>query len=468
MRELSVFEAAREAPGRECVVVAGRPYGFAEIADRAAAAIDWLRSVAVSSGDLVAIRPGLDLDSMVWLYALFELGCPALLLHSGLTSAEEQPILNRAKPVLRIDRPPPEPGSGSNVARTQRVVAPVPECRALAIVQTSGSSHAPRSAVLSRGAFVASHAAHAHNIPWRDDDRWLLAMPPAHVGGLSVVTRCLIARRCVVLGPPRFEAASVIATLAAGQISLLSLVPTMLRRLLDAEEPRWAPGPPLRAVLVGGAAFSESMRTEARRRGVPALATYGATEACSQATTQRLDQCGTPGCGPPLRGVRLRIDEGEILLAGPTMMTGYLVDDASANDDVWTDDGWFRTRDAGEIGPDGQLVVHGRLDDVIVSGGENVAPLEVESVLKRVPGVRDACVFGIASEEWGQEVVAMLVVEDAAFDRAAFEYALEARLAPHKRPKRCAIADALPMNHSGKVDRRRAAALFTGLPILAP
>ncbi len=455
MRELSVLEAAREYPTRDCLVVEGRVWSYAEVADRVRGAIADLRCHGVSPNDRVALSPGVDLDSALGLFALFELGCPVVLLHRRLTDAERAVILEETQPVHVIGKAVPRDAVTGASDRQ-----PVPPDRCLAVVYTTGTRGKSCGAILSRRAFVASYDAHSANLGWTPADRWLLTMPPAHVGGLSILTRCLIARRCVVLGPEPFDASQVIEALGAQDVTLLSVVPTMLRRLLACEEPRWEAGAALRAVVVGGAPFPDALREEALDRGIPVLATYGCTEACSQVTTQRPDQSGQLGSGTPLQGVKLRIERGEIQLSGPTLMDGYVGDDDP--DSTWTADGWFRTRDGGELRTDGQLVVAGRIDDLIVTGGENVAPLEVEAALESVAGVIGACVFSMPHEEWGQEVVAGVVIEPSAFDRATLGQRLAEQLAPYKRPKRISVLDSLPLNRSGKIDRRRVKSLCKG------
>ena len=448
MRELSVLEAAREHPRRDCLVVDGCVLSYAEVADRVRQAIASLGHRRVRVGDRVALSPGVDLDSVIWLFAFFELGCPVVLLHRHLTDGDRKVILEETQSVHMIDEPAPR-----DAVVEALDPEPVPPDRCLAVVYTSGTRGPPRGAILSRRAFVASHDAHAANLGWTPADRWLLSMPLAHVGGLSILTRCLIARRCVVLSPGRFDAARVIKALDENDVTLMSVVPTMLRRLLACDEPRWKPAAALRAVLVGGASFPEGLREKAHDRRIPVLATYGCTEACSQVTTQRPDQTGQPGSGRPLKDVKLRIDDGEIQVSGPMLMDGYV--DEDNHDATWTADRWLRTRDAGELSADGQLVVAGRIDDVIVTGGENVAPREVEAILESTAGVVAACVFSLPHAEWGEEVVAGIVVDQSAFDRAALSERLREQLASYKRPKRIGMLRSLPLHQSGKINRRR-------------
>ena len=454
MTELSIFAAAREAPSRECLVEKGRARTFAEMAARTAAAIEVLRAAGVREGDRVALTPRADVSSAVWLYALFELGCPAVLIHPRLTARERALLLEEAAPAYVIDRDAPEEACSPGPR------APIPDERTLAVVYTSGSRGTARGARLPRRAFIASESAHAANLGWLPEDRWLLAMPPAHVGGLSILTRCLIARSCVVLDDAAFDPASTIETLERDAVTLLSVVPTMLRRLLASNEPRWGPSPALRAVLVGGAAFPEALRMQAVSRGIPVLSTYGCTEACSQVATQTPAQVGLPGSGAPLQGIEVRIESGEIQVRGATVMTGYLRE--QPGDGPFTDDGWLRTGDFGELAPDGQLLVHGRLDDVIVTGGENVAPPEVEAWLENQPGIEAACVFGVPDDEWGELVAAAIVPDASEHDLDSLSRRMKEDLASHKRPKALAVLETLPINRSGKVDRAKAKDLCAG------
>lgn len=456
MTELSLLAAAAEAPTRDCLIADGKTWSYGEVAARVRAALARLASQGVTSGQRVALTPRVDVDSAVWLYALFELGCPVLLLHPRLTERERSQALDEAEPVLTIrDAAPLAAEDGP-----ERPPEPVPPERILAIVQTSGTGGRPRAACLSRRAFIASERAHASNLGWSADDRWLLSMPLGHVGGLSILTRCLIARRCAVLSPGRFDPAEVLRVSNRDRVTLLSVVPTMLRRLLACEDPRWAPGPELRAVLVGGAPFPEPLRREAAERGIPVLATYGCTEACSQVSTQTLDQVGNPGSGGPLQGVELRVVDGEIRLRGEMLMDGYL--DEARGAKHWAPDAWFRTGDSGELAADGQLLVRGRLDELILTGGENVAPQEVEAWLETVPGVLGACAFSLADEEWGERLVAAITIDPSRYVAGELRARLAEGLAPHKRPKQIGVLDAMPLNRSGKVDRAAVAELCRG------
>jgi acyl-CoA synthetase (AMP-forming)/AMP-acid ligase II len=161
-----------------------------------------------------------------------------------------------------------------------------------------------------------------------------------------------------------------------------------------------------------------------------------------------------------LPGIEVRIEGDEIQVRGDVLMDGYLVQDRSGA--PWTSDGWLRTGDFGSFLPDGQLLVGGRIDDRIITGGENVVPQEVEACIESVPGIVAACVFSLPHEEWGEEVVAAVVTDSTRYSAGALRDRLARDLAPHKRPRRICLLDAFPLNRSGKVDRTAILALCSG------
>lgn len=300
------------------------------------------------------------------------------------------------------------------------------------VVHTSGTTSAPKPIELTHANWWWSAAGSAVALGHDPHERWLCAMPLSHVGGLSIVIRAMIGGTTAIL-QPRFDAERVACDLAAPDgPTLISVVPTMLARLLDAGLTR---PPALRAALVGGGPIPPALLERAQAAGVRCVTTYGMTEACSQITTG----------GPPLFCTRVRIgDDGEILVQGPTVAPG-----------AFADDGWLHTGDLGALDDDGDLQVTGRLADTIVTGGENVAPAEVEAVLEAHPAVAEAGVHGRPDDEWGEAVVATVVLRDGMHagpdDLRAH---VRERLAPFKVPKAIAFAGALPRTPSGKLLRR--------------
>lgn len=487
---LSVLAAAGEAPDRLALIAKDRPYTFEELGRAVRSAAGWLTGRLEQAGGTIESwepRPGIDagpfgapvvavvaertLETVAILLALFELGVPALLLHARLTPAERQAWVGRLGPTLLLtardtvdaiggpERTEPvagqPPGAGQPpVAGGPPVAGRTPTAEAvMAMVPTSGSAGEPKATLLSRRAFLASAAASAANLGWEEDDRWLLGLPLAHVGGLSVLVRSLIARRCVVLGAPGgFDPERMAEDLERHRVTLLSLVPPMLESLLELR-PAWRPPSHLRALLLGGGPVQRRLLERAAERGVPVLTTYGLTETCSQVTTQRYGTVnhGELGSGAPLDGVEVRIMDGEIQLRGPMLASGYLTSRGVIP--VADSEGWLHTGDEGELDGAGRLHVRGRMDRLIVTGGENVDPHEVEAALESLESVRAAVVFGVEDPMWGQVVAVALVAEGDPPPAADLRERLAARLAPHTRPRLFCFLEALPMTAAGKVDR---------------
>lgn len=389
-------------------------------------------------GDRVVITPPLRRESVLALLALLRLRVPIVLAHPRWSARERERVIERAAPRLVLE--------GSAIVEIRAPIARAPEETAL-IVFTSGTTGEPKGVCLPRAALIAAAEAHAGALPWRPGDRWLLGMPLAHVGGLGVLLRSVHARRAVVLGPDRFEPEALLALLAEREVTLLSLVPTMLARLLPARPP-----PSLRAVLLGGAACPSELLARGRALGWPLLPTYGLSECCAQVCTQRLDDPRAAGVGPPLPGVEVRIVEGGIEVRGATRMSGLLGEPPLA------DDAWLRTGDAGRLDEAGHLHVLGRLDDRIVTGGENVDPIAVEDALSSHPAVAAACVVGITDATWGQRVAALIVPNGEPPSAEALRAHLAERLAPFAHPRALRFVDALPLTAAGKLDRRAARA----------
>lgn len=452
---LSLLAAARQAAQRAALVVDGQEHTFASLAPRVERCLAFLRAqpLAQAPWPRVALHADNRLETALWLYALLELGVTAVLLHPRLVDRERAALLYDCKPALVLGADGGEPAVVPG-APPRDAPPPAGPGGPLAILYTSGTTGRPKGAMLSRRAFLAAAQASAANLGWQADDRWLLCMPLAHVGGLSILTRCLIARRTAVLLRGAFEPAAVAAAVQRDRVTLLSVVPTMLRRLLELT-PQWTPPAHLRAVLLGGAAASAELLQAAAARGVPVLTTYGLTEACSQVTTQRY---GTPpaaeqGSGEPIAGLTLRIsrEDGQLQLRGPTLFDGYWPPGPQAL--PLTPDGFFATGDLGHLDAQGRLHVLSRRTDLIVTGGENVYPVEVEQALERCPGVAAACVVGVPDAEWGQLVVAAVVARDRPPSLDELRRELRDRLAAYKHPRRLVLLPALPLNPTGKLDR---------------
>lgn len=321
------------------------------------------------------------------------------------------------------------------------------------VVTTSGSTGKPKWVQLSADALTASAAAAQSRLG--GPGRWLLALPVQHIAGLQVLVRAALAgSQPTVLDlrggfdPAAFAAAAQqLAREAVGRC-YTALVPTQLARLLDADPDSLTS---FDAVLLGGAAAPDRLLQRAQAAGVRVVTSYGMTETAG-------------GCvydGWPLDGTRVRVDgQGSLELAGPMLATGYL--NAPEDTAAAFRDGWFRTSDLGRLDEQGRLQVLGRADDVVVTGGLNVAPAEVEAVLTGLPGVAAACVVGLPDPEWGERVTAVVVPADPEQppDADALRIAARRLLTPSQAPKEIVLFDALPLRGVGKLDRSAVRAML--------
>ncbi|TFV53301.1 o-succinylbenzoate--CoA ligase [Blastococcus sp. TF02A-35] len=341
---------------------------------------------------------------------------PLAVLPSG-----PAPVVDAARAVLRPDEPL-EPGTDL-------------------VVVTSGSTGGGRGVLLSAAALRASGTATLDRVG--GPGSWLLALPVSAIAGLQVLCRSLLAGRTATRPAEGETLAAAVARMPAGDRRYTSLVPTQLRRWLDTEPDALRA---FDAVLVGGAAADPALLARARAEDVAVVTTYGMTETAG-------------GCvydGVPLDGVRVRVADGGVELAGPVLAHGYRGDPEGTA--AAFADGWFRTRDAGTLAG-GRLTVHGRLDDVVISGGVNVAPTAVEAALREHPAVADAVVFGRPDPEWGQRVVAAVVpAPGSSPGLAELRSWVADRLGAAAAPKQLHLIDAVPTLHTGKPDRRAVAA----------
>jgi O-succinylbenzoic acid--CoA ligase len=376
----------------------------------------------VGAGDRVALAlAGQEL--VVALHGCLAIGAVAVPIDLRLREDEQQARTAGAVTVVS------EPLDGAPAPLRQAVALE----EIATIMHTSGTAAAPRPVALSYDNWLWNAIGSALALGLDPQERWLCPMPLAHVGGLSVQLRSAIYATTVVLHD-RFDTEAVLGALMdpARAVTLVSLVPTMLARLLDAglREP-----PTLRWALLGGGPIAPALLVAAGAAGVNVAPSYGMTEACSQIATN----------GLALLGTELRIaDDGEILVRGPSVARGAL-----------GDDGWLHTGDLGALDGRGRLTITGRKADRIVSGGENIAPAEVEAVLLEHPAVADAAVVGVPDPEWGEAVAAYVVLRAGmASDGEALRAHCARTLAGFKVPKAIRLVSGLPRGETGKLRRR--------------
>jgi O-succinylbenzoic acid--CoA ligase len=304
------------------------------------------------------------------------------------------------------------------------------------VIATSGSTGQPKGAELSADALLASARASLRRVGARPGERWLCCLPAFHIAGIQVLVRSLLAGTAPVVATGRLGP----GVLAASGCAHVAVVPTQLRRLVDAGADLAA----MSTILLGGAAVPPGLLDAARAAGGRVVTTYGMSETSG-------------GCvydGMPLDDVSVDIGpDGRIRIAGPVLFSGYRL-----RPDLTTqalDGRWFVTSDLGSLGPSGELVVRGRADDVINTGGEKVVAAEVEAALGACAGVREAAVVGCPDPEWGELVTAVVVPADpeAPPSLPGIRAELRGRLPVSAVPAALLLVQEVPLLPSGKPDR---------------
>lgn len=430
------------------IVFEGGQWTHSELRARVAAWKAWLRAQRLPDGARVGVLASNRPDTVALFLACGELRLTLVPFNSRLTASELGPLVAAVGPALvfaddalRIPCALPFP---QLAAAPDEAVVPPGDDQPLAALFTSGTTGTPSLILLTHGNFRASARASAANLGSTPDQKWLLCLSLFHVGGLAMAHRCVEYKATLVV-ETGFDPSRVNALIDAGQVTHLSLVPTALDRLLELRSGAFPSS--LRAVLVGGGPVPLSLMQRARLLGAPVLQTYGLTEACSQVTTERLGEADGSTAGRALDGLEVRIVEGQIEVRGPTVAPQF-------------GSGWLQTKDLGSLDGQGRLTVLARRTDLIVSGGENVYPAELERILSEHPSIREVALGPRDDARWGQVPVAVVVWREAPVAEDALVAWCRSRLAGFKVPRAFISSESLPRNVNGKVDRAALRALI--------
>ncbi|WP_431934630.1 class I adenylate-forming enzyme family protein [Micromonospora sp. RP3T] len=510
--DATVLDRAAQEPDRPLYAFDewDRPVSAGEFADLAGRGAAVLATLGVGRGDRIAVWAENGLGWLVLLAAAAWRGAALVTLHPGLTTVELTAALARSRPrrLFVADRvrdrdgrttaawavaalpPDVRPDGwhtfGDDLSELPGWAGDVPAPAGhpdatLNIQFTSGSTGPAKMVSLSARNLIVNARWTADAARIGADDRIASPLPLAHAAGLGSGAVLALVSGALWVSVRRFRSAPVLAQIARHRCTVLQAVPTMATMLADTVEP--APDrfdlSSLRVGFLGGAACAPALLARTRRvLGLDRVAViYGQTEA---GPTISVDP-GDGSCGPAggtvgrvvpdlgavvvTPGTRTELpagQPGELLVRGESVTVGYL-DDPAATRAALTEDGWLRTGDLGALDGDRVLTLTGRVKELIIRGGENVSPAEVEAALLDDPAVAQVCVLGVPSARWGEEVGALVVATaGAGADPVRLTASAAARLARHKVPTLIRTVPDLPLLPSGKVDRRAALGLLTG------
>lgn len=463
-------------PNRLAVKTDDMEITFDELHKRVQRQVHYLLAHQVKKGDHVGVLMKNSLEMIEVIHALFAIGAVVVLLNHRLTNQEVSWQLSDAEAkyfichkelFLRVDKEIKviyveelTENDHSNLDCTFEFEGHMTD-QVATIMYTSGTTGFPKGVMQTFGNHWSSAIGSALNLGLNQNDRWLLAVPLFHISGLSILFRSVIYGMGIVL-LERFDAEKMNHAIRKDGVTIVSVVTTMLNEMLDHLGKEKYPET-FRCMLAGGGPVPKGLLEKSFERQIPVFQTYGMTETASQIVTlspeysmKKLGSAGKPLFSCQMKIMKNGIDcsaneEGEILVKGPNITKGYW-NRNDATEKLFTD-GWFHTGDQGYIDEDGFLFVLDRRSDLIISGGENVYPAEIENVLLSNPVIVDAGVVGIEDEKWGQVPYAFIVAKEKINNDQLIKYCQE-RLARYKVPKGITVLAELPRNASNKLLRR--------------
>ncbi|OMP67393.1 o-succinylbenzoate--CoA ligase [Domibacillus epiphyticus] len=452
-------------PERTALVFEQTSWTFAELYNETLKTASALRGSGIQKGGFCGILAGNRPETIFTIYALQQIGAVAILLNSRLTADEiEWQLHDAGASHLLFDAHHEQKAAAISSVPSLSIVENTVDRlfnprdiysldETCSIMYTSGTTGRPKGVIQTYGNHYASATGSAFNLGIHSDDSWLCAVPLFHISGYSILMKSVIYGMEIHLFE-KFDVAGVNKALKSGDVTIMSVVTAMLSVMVNELTGKYSPR--FRCMLLGGGPAPAPLLEECRKNDIPVFQTYGMTETSSQIVTLSPEYALTKlgSAGKPLFPCTIKIDgenEGEILVSGPNVTPGYL-HRPEANEQAFQN-GWFHTGDIGRIDEAGFLYVLDRRSDLIISGGENIYPAEIESVLTEHEAVKEAGVIGVPDKKWGSVPAAFYVTERplSSDELAAF---CRGKLARYKVPAYFIQVEELPRNASNKLLRR--------------
>lgn len=450
----------------------GTKITFSELQMRSYTFARQLAGIGVKEGSKVAVLSQNHLDMVVSIHALSYLQAVVVLLNTKLSTVELTDQLKSSEAMLLLTTETLQQAKSLpfHFQQTFTDIKSLPKCdiklteeinlfTPFTMMFTSGTTGKPKMVIHTYGNHWWSAIGSTLNLGLHQDDKWLLTLPMYHVGGLSILMRSVITGMEVYL-MSKYTPAALFEAIKNKHITIASIVSVMLKDLLDMLKTESMPET-VRCLLLGGSAVPEPLLKEVKRKALPVFQSYGMTETSSQIVTlsaeNALEKIGSSG--KPLFPAQVEIwdkDEksvGEIAVKGPMVFGGY-EKRPDANAEAFSN-GWFKTGDLGYIDNEGFLFVMERRTDLIISGGENIYPGEIENVLLEIEGVQEAAVAAKGDEKWGQVPAAFVVTEQNSVTETMIMTYMKSSLASYKLPKEVHFIKQLPRNATNKIMRHR-------------
>jgi len=461
-----LLKRAYLSPDRIALRFGEEVWTFQQLYNEANEFAEKLHAKGIQHGMRIAILSSSNVELVIAIHGCLQLGCELVMLNERLSEVELNYQLHDSKPdILLVDNPERRINytqrlSFNEINNNERKVYSLesdwPKERTISIMYTSGTTGRPKGVRQSLENHVMNATGSALHLGIHPDDCWLCVVPLFHISGFSILMRSVLYGMTVNLHP-KFDAEKVVDEILNGAATRMSLVAVMLQRIVSVLENRNEYFPhSFQSILVGGGPVPLTYLERAIERNIPVLQTYGMTETASQTTTLSSEDAirKLGSSGKPLFFADVRIDgeekKGEICIKGPHVTKGYIGAAESKNPLL---DGWLYTGDIGYLDEEGYLFVVDRRSDLIISGGENIYPAELEQALVKHPAVVEAGVTGRQDDKWGQVPIAFVVVKEQVTLDELKDF-MKTQLASYKLPKEYYFIEELPRNGANKLVRR--------------